>query len=363
MTWDALYAGVSMRRCAVCGQTGMIAEQLGVCLACIRRATPEAAERVAAAHVRARKPFGLPGHPPRSADGAQCKLCVNRCQIGEDEKGYCGSKINRQGRIQHLWGAGTGLLDWYYDPIPTNCVAAWICGARHDYGCRNLAVFLRACSFDCLYCQNWHFKAGRRPRPMTAADLAARANNLTSCICYFGGDPAPQAPYSLLVARLALARRRARPLRICWETNGSENPAVMRTMGRLALVSGGTIKIDLKAIDDRLHQALTGSSNAWTLENIRLLAAMMADAESAPPLLVVSTLLVPGYVDADEVAAIARFLAALNPSVPYALLAFHPQFLMADLPPTSRQHAQACHQAAMAAGLRQARLGNVQLLW
>lgn len=33
------------------------------------------------------------------------------------------------------------------------------------------------------------------------------------------------------------------------------------------------MKVDLKAMDVRLHQALTGSSNAWTLENIRHLAA------------------------------------------------------------------------------------------
>ncbi len=361
--WDELYPNVGKVACAACGRPALVAASLGVCLDCLRCGDAATLEGVAAAHARARRPFDLPAVPPQAANGAPCPLCVNQCRIPLGESGYCGSKVNSGGHLTHRWGAGSGLLDWYYDPIPTNCVAAWVCGAREAYGCRNLAVFFRACSFDCLFCQNWHFKTRLRDaHPMLAADLAARADSLTACICYFGGDPAPQAPYSLLAARLALARRRARPLRICWETNGSENPAIMRTMARLALATGGTIKIDLKALDDNVHWALTGSSNAWTLNNIRLLAGMMRPPP-APPLLVVSTLLVPGYVEVDEVRAIARFLAGLNPAIPYSLLAFCPQFLMDDLPPTSRQHGVACHEAAREEGLQQVKLGNVQLLW
>jgi len=36
---------------------------------------------------------------------------------------------------------------------------------------------------------------------------------------------------------------------------------------------------------------------------------------------------VPGYVDAEQVGKIARFIAALNPRIPYALFAFAPNFL------------------------------------
>jgi pyruvate-formate lyase-activating enzyme len=34
------------------------------------------------------------------------------------------------------------------------------------------------------------------------------------------------------------------------------------------------------------------------------------------------------------VAAIARFIASLDPNIPYSLLAFHPQFNMSHLPMT-----------------------------
>lgn len=59
---------------------------------------------------------------------------------------------------------------------------------------------------------------------------------------------------------------------------------------------------------------------------------------------------------------IARFVASSDPTIPYALLAFAPQFVMADLPRTSRRHAEQALEAARSAGLTRVRLGNVHLL-
>jgi pyruvate formate lyase activating enzyme len=75
-----------------------------------------------------------------------------------------------------------------------------------------------------------------------------------------------------------------------------------------------------------------------------------------------ATLLVPGYIDREEVAAIAGFIADLNPDIPYSLLAFHPQFFMSDMPTTSKTLANQCRQAAQDAGLNNVRIGNVHLL-
>ena len=80
------------------------------------------------------------------------------------------------------------------------------------------------------------------------------------------------------------------------------------------------------------------------------------------PLLVASTLLVPGYIDAQEVKSIAKFIASIDDSIPYSLLAFHPQFFMSDLPVTSRKHADECCEAAKS-HLKNVRIGNVHLLW
>jgi pyruvate formate lyase activating enzyme len=250
-------------------------------------------------------------------------------------------------------------LDWYRDPLPTNCVADWVCTGQRHPGHHNLAVFYASCTLNCLFCQNWHF---RETSPfgvvgISAAQLADSANSQTYCACFFGGDPASQMPHALAAAHY-LAKKK---VVVCWETAGTSNPKLLDRAVQLSLETGGCIKFDLKAHDEALHVALTGASNRRTLENFAR-AARRFEERPEPPLIVASTLLVPGYVDADEVGRIARFIAALHPHIPYALLGFGPHFYMGDLPRTSVSHAEAAEEAARAAGLTNVRIGNRHLL-
>jgi pyruvate formate lyase activating enzyme len=139
------------------------------------------------------------------------------------------------------------------------------------------------------------------------------------------------------------------------------HPKLLDAAVRYSLETGGCIKFDLKAFDEDLNVALTGISNRRTLENFAR-AARRFNERRQPPLLVASTLLVPGYVDRDQVDKIAQFIAALDPQIPYALLAFAPHFYMSDLPCTSASEAQEAAVAARAAGLYHVRVGNQHLL-
>jgi pyruvate formate lyase activating enzyme len=250
-------------------------------------------------------------------------------------------------------------VHWYRDPLPTNCVADFFCEGNRQRGKHNLAVFYGACTLSCLFCQNWSFRTltpRRSSDLLSAEELAGVANDRTHCICYFGGDPSAQLPHALATSR-RLARR---GVAICFETNGLGHPALMRTAAELARESGGTVKLDLKAFDPTLHRALTSADNARVLENLRALAPLLLTDDG--PRLCAATLLVPGYVDVQEVEGIARLLAEVDPRIPYSLLAFHPQFAMTDLPQTSWAHAEAAERAARAAGLAQVRVGNIHLL-
>jgi pyruvate formate lyase activating enzyme len=138
-------------------------------------------------------------------------------------------------------------------------------------------------------------------------------------------------------------------------------PALLQEMTFLSLRSGGCIKFDLKAMDKNIHYALCGVDNSRTLENFAAAAERIPERPEPPPL-VASTLLVPSYVDEQEVEAIASFIARLDPNIPYALLGFHGDFLMGDLPPTSWMQAERCLATAKAAGLKRVRIGNVHIL-
>jgi len=183
----------------------------------------------------------------------------------------------------------------------------------------------------------------------------------TRCICYFGGDPTPQVLHAIKASNIAIKGADGCILRICWETNGAMQEPFLSMIADLSLQSGGCIKFDLKAWDTPIHYALCGVSNNKTLENFRALA-MRSRQRTEPPLLIASTLLVPGYVDEKEVQRIAGFIASLNPEIPYSLLAFYPQFYLNDLPTTSRSHALRCRAAAENSGLKHVHIGNVHLL-
>jgi pyruvate formate lyase activating enzyme len=164
-------------------------------------------------------------------------------------------------------------------------------------------------------------------------------------------------PHALAAFRLLAERG----VRICWETNGSMHPRLLDQALDLSLKTGGCVKFDLKAFDDSLHQALTGVGNRRTLENLTR-AARRSLERPEPPLLVVSTLLVPGYVDAQEVGRIAGFLVGLGADIPYSLLGFHPNYAMPDLPCTSVRHADEAQAVERAAGLTRVHVGNRHLL-
>ena len=363
------------QRCQGCGRESvLVSSAIGLCLDCLRSDPDKASTPVRIAHEEARRPFGLPGTTPRDEGGKPCTLCVNECLIGEGNRGYCGLRYNSGGRLAGA-GADSGNVSWYYDLLPTNCVGDWVCpggtGSGYpafayrdgpEYGYKNLAVFYQACSFDCLFCQNWQYKlAVNREERFSALLLADQVDDATACVCYFGGDPSPQLPHALRASRLALERNPGRILRICWETNGSMHPSLLKQAAELSLRSGGCIKVDLKAWNESLHVALCGVSNKRTLENFQRLAAYSLERPS-PPFLIASTLLIPGYIDAEEVSSIASFVASLNRDIPYSLLAFHPQFAMNDLPTTSRSLAYQCLEAAREAGLTNVRIGNTHLL-
>lgn len=172
---------------------------------------------------------------------------------------------------------------------------------------------------------------------------------------------APQLPFAINASRLAIKENRGRILRICFETNGSMNRGLLKAMIDLSLQSGGCIKFDLKAWDENLHIALTGVTNKRTIENFKETSGYI-HLRPEPPLLIASTLMVPGYIDEEEIREISRFIASLNPDIPYSLLAFYPHFYMKDLPLLKKEDAYSYLRIAQEQGLKNVRLGNLHLL-
>ncbi|MEM2924375.1 MAG: radical SAM protein [Methanocellales archaeon] len=364
-------------KCALCGESSLfISEFLGVCGNCIKTKWDESLLYIKRAHKISRERFNLPLEPP--SNGVSCDFCVNKCKIPLGGVGYCGLRMNEGGRLKHIAGTPEiGILEWYYDPLPTNCVANEICPGcagtgypkysysqyKPEYGYKNLAVFYGACTFNCLFCQNWHYRylTNKRAPSYSARELASKVDPFTSCICYFGGDPTPQLPHAIQTSKIALEENKNKILRICFESNGSMSRSLCKQIAELSLTSGGNIKFDLKSYDEHLNIALCGVTNKQTLENFQYLAEF-GKQRREPRFLTASTLLIPGYIDASEVEQLAKFIASLDPEIPYSLLAFYPQFFFTNLPTTPRKQAEECLEVARKAGLKTVWIGNIHLL-
>lgn len=179
-------------------------------------------------------------------------------------------------------------------------------------------VFLQGCSFRCVTCHNPH-TISPHPTPTSrwvevddlAADIARRAPFLSG-VTVSGGEAtlqweAVRALFQALAADPATAL-----LTRLVDSNGDCVPEVWEA---LAPWMHGAM-VDLKALDPVVHRELTGRSNGRVLCTIRQLTAIDRLTE-------VRLLIVPGVNDdAVQVAATARWLAALDPVPPVVVQGF-----------------------------------------
>ena len=325
------------------------------CADCIRKGSYD--QEFSSIHSVIRKKFNLPVMPPKSEQGVTCNLCANSCKLNIGETGYCGMRLNKSGRIINRTPKNSSLAHMYLDLLPTNCCAAWFCEGSKKPG-YNLAVFFYGCSFNCLFCQNASHKLLNKASTITEDEMVKAAlNPSVRCICFFGGSPEPQLPFSIKVAK-RIIKESGNKKHICWEWNGCGNIKLVNKVAELAIISGGTVKFDLKAWHHNIVRFLCGVNNKTAFNNFSCLAKNYP-GES---FLTATTLLVPFYVDYNEVKNIASFISQNNTHIPYSLLLFHPDFYLNDLPVTPKSQVEKCYNAARKY-LERVNIGNKHLLY
>ncbi len=339
----------------------IISRSISVCSKCVRSGTLEVAQQT---HEKLRYRDGLVPAIPSTGEFV-CGECGNHCRMNEGDIGFCNIRIASGGKIIDRYPE-KAIVSWYFDPLPTNCVADWVCPvtSERELGMgkqrlKNLAVFYGSCNSDCLFCQNASYRVmmAKGEPLMTAQELADVADGYTACVCYFGGDPSPNSEHSVNTSHLL---NETREVKVCYETNGNISKKWLNPIASVVEATGGTFKFDLKAVTPEIYRALTGVSNTAVLRNFRELASSKRERDEE--FLVASILLVPGYIDIPEVRKICAFIAENDSTIPTALLGFSSHHAMSDLPRTSMTHARAALDAANDEGLNNVRIGNLGLL-
>lgn len=273
-----------------------------------------------------------------------CELCPHGCDLRPGQTGSCRVRRNRAGVLETAtFAAAVTHLD-AIERKPLYHVRP---------GSMVLTSAAPGCTFTCDYCINYRLSQYGRPAvlavdgesaddswlgdPADPAALVAQALRENALLGFSYTEPGLAPELTLALAELA----EPAGVPLVWKTNGFLTPQAVELVGPVL----EAVNVDVKAAAEGPHRRLTGASLAPVLDTIERFRAAGVWVE-------VSTPLIPGVSDQpDQLATIARTLAAIDPQMPWHLLRFVPDFRMRQPPPTLPSALDAARQVGRDAGL------------
>ena len=274
----------------------------------------------------------------------ECELCPRRCKLVEGQRGFCFARRASEGRLLTKYGRSSGFC---IDPIEKKPL-------YHFYpGSAVLSFGTAGCNLGCRFCQNWAIsnaldteRLARVADPERIAQVAAEQTCRAVAFTY--NDPVIFAEYAIDTA----AACREHGLKTVAVTAGYIGEAARAEF----FAAMDAANVDLKGFSERFYKELCLGALAPVLETLQYIH------QETSVWLEITTLLIPGVNDSDEeVHAMTAWIAErLGPDVPLHFTAFHPDFELLELPPTSLATLRRARQIALGKGLRYVYTGNVR---
>lgn len=305
--------------------------------------------------------FAVPaGHPALlweslPAGRVRCDICLRRCEIGDGKRGWCGTRVNRGGRLFSLiYGQVASLA---VSPIEKKPLFHFYPGSRW------LSLGSLGCNFRCPGCQNWDIahamdRASHRtpstvkldqttflaPRQMVALAQEHRCLGIS----WTYNEPTLWFEYVLEGARAA----REVGLLTNLVTNGSITPEALDLLGPWL----DSFRVDLKGFTPKLYRRL---ANLKEFSGILSVTSKAKHRWSA--WVEVVTNVTPSFNDDEEqLSGIAAWIRdELGPETPWHVTRFVPHLSLAHLEATPVSTLERAREIGLAAGLSYVYLGNV----
>jgi len=275
----------------------------------------------------------------------ECCLCAHRCLIVPAKFGVCSVRENRQGKlITHVYGE---VIAAHIDPIEKKPLYHFLPGTT------SLSIATVGCNFRCPFCQNWQISQAAKKAKGAGDGQALSPEEIVQAakergcrsISYTYTEPTIFFEYAFDTAKLA----REAGLANVFVTNGYMTAEALRMIQPYL----DAANVDLKAFKDETYKKVCGARLEPVLDSIRLMRTLGIWVE-------VTTLVVPGMNDGDEeLAAIARFIASVNPEIPWHISRFHPDYKYTQTPATPVERLRRAAALAKEAGLKFIYVGNV----
>ena len=277
-------------------------------------------------------------------DKVRCVLCSHNCLIKNGKKGLCGVRENRSGTLFSLvYGK---VIANHCDPIEKKPLFHFLPGT-HSY-----SIATVGCNFKCLFCQNADISQmptdhdrimGQDMSPDRIVDEALSTRSAT--ISYTYTEPTIFYELAVDTARLAVSKG----IKNVFVSNGYMTAQCLQDI----FPDLHAANVDLKAFSDKFYKEQCGAKLGPVLNTLETMKEMGVWLE-------VTTLLIPGLNDStEELNEIARFLAGLDPNIPWHISRFHPTYNLTNVrstPPDSIKRARALGYEA---GLKYVYTGNL----
>ena len=274
----------------------------------------------------------------------KCHLCAHHCVIARDKRGICGVRENRSGSLYTLV-YGKSIAE-NIDPIEKKPLFHFMPGSK------SFSIATAGCNFRCLHCQNYEISQMPRDRDviigknLSPEDIVARARE-TGCksISYTYTEPTIYYEYAFDIAK----RAHEEGLKNIFVTNGYITAGPLREISPYL----DAANIDLKAFTEGFYKKICGARLQPVLDTIRLCRELKIWIE-------LTTLIIPTHNDRPhELEQIASFIRELGPDIPWHVTAYHPTYLLTDLPRTPVTTLVQAREIGRRAGLRYVYTGNI----
>lgn len=275
----------------------------------------------------------------------KCLTCNHFCQIAEGQRGICGVRENKKGKL-YLLVYGKAIAE-NIDPIEKKPLYHFMPGTF------SYSIAAMGCNFRCGNCQNWQISQlskqtknvyGENLPPEEIVKRTIEAN--CPSISYTYTEPTIFLEYCLDTMKIA----HQKGLKNVWVSNGYMSKQALELIKPYL----DAINVDLKTFNSEKYIKNCGAKLEPILDNLIAIKKAKIHLE-------VTTLVIPTFNDSKkELKNIAEFIAEkLSIDTPWHISRFFPQYELYELPPTPIKTLKMAEKIGKDAGLKYVHLGNI----
>ena len=275
----------------------------------------------------------------------KCLACQRRCRISQNSRGFCGVRVNWDGRLYVPWGYFSSLN---IDPIEKKPLYHFLPGSR------TLSFGMFGCNFKCLYCQNWEISQKSDFDPQKEEVYTMQMDDIYNTMVENGievivstyNEPTVTIEWAYEI--FSYLKGRNSKIRSGFVSNGYLSEEAVDFI--LPVVD--FIKIDIKVFERNKFHKLTSSDFESFVRSVRYITSKDIHIEFV-------NLVVEGFNDDKwEFDNMIDFILSISPEIPLHLTLFHPDYMMIDRKRTSISTLEGLIRYAMRRGIRYVYGGN-----